>query len=135
MRHQKLLKLEHLIKIMFDEIDDCLEDKYGEEYQLHPNRPKRGTTSSKEMDGLFNVGADFSSGYGSDLGRGYVVRIRMSTLDHVPESIKKSIRIDTENFVRIKLKETFPHQELCLEHDGSQLKIVGDFRLGLASTE
>ncbi len=135
MRHQKLLELEHHIKTMFDEIDDWLEDRYGEKYQLHPNRPKRGTTSNKEMDGLFNIGADFSGGYGSDLGRGYVVRIQMSTLDHIPESIRKSIRMDTENLVRMKLKETFQRQELRLEHDGAQLKIVGDFSLGPVSTE
>lgn len=135
MRHQKLLEFNHRIKTMFDEIDDVLEKKYGQKYSLHPNRPKCGTTSSREMDCLFNIGADFTSGYGSRFGRGYVIHTRLSTMDHIPESVKKNINEDIENLVQKKLEMAFPDRILRLEHDGSQLKIIGNFRLGAASTE
>lgn len=135
MRHPELLKWENQIKAMFDSIDDWLEDKYGREYPLHPNRPKRGTTANKEMDGLFNIGADFTAGYGSQLGRGYLVRIRMSTLDHIPDTVKECIEKDTEELVRMKLPVTFPDRALRLERDGALLKIIGDFRLGPVNIE
>jgi len=115
---------------MLDKIDDWLEDKYGEKFQLHPNRPRRGGTSNKETNGLFNIGADFSLGYGSKLGRGYVVQIEMSTLEHVPWGVRKQIEEDVENMVRKKLLEFFPGRDLTLERDGNLLKIIGNFNLG-----
>ncbi len=115
---------------MFDGIDDILEDKYGGSFSLHPNRPRRGRTANRESDGLFNIGADFSPGYGSFLGRGYIVHIRISTLEHIPMEIRESIKRDVEILVREKLPETFPGRDLKLERDGNLLKIIGDFSLG-----
>ncbi len=129
------MEWEHQIKKMFDDVDDWLENKYGGLFNLHPNRSKRGITANKEMDGLFNVGADFSAGYGSQLGRGYIVRIHMSTLDHIPETVKNDIEKDTEELVRLKLSEYFPNRALKLERDRHLLKITGDFRIGSASIE
>ncbi len=129
------MEWEHQIKKMFDDVDDWLENKYGGLFNLHPNRSRRGITANKEMDGLFNVGADFSAGYGSELGRGYIVRIRMSTLDHIPETVKNDIEKDTEELVRLKLSEFFPDRALKLERDRHLLKITGDFRIGSASIE
>ncbi len=130
MRHPKLVRWEHLLKTMFDEIDDALEDKYGREFNLHPNRSERGRTANKEMDGLFNIGADFSPGYGSNHGRGYVVRIRISTLDHIPVEIRESIKVDVEKMVRERLPITFPGRNLQLKRDGNLLKIIGNLSLG-----
>ncbi len=130
MRHTKLIRWEHKMKAMFDEIDDWLEDQYGGNYPLHPNRARRGKTANKEMDGLFNIGADFTPGYGSRLGRGYIVRVRMSTLEHIPADVRESIKIDVEHMVREKLPIVFPGRDLRLERDGSLLKIIGDFSLG-----
>jgi len=115
---------------MFDEIDDWLEDRYGGKFQLHPNRPRRGRTSNRETDGLFNIGADFSLGYGSKLGRGYVVQIEMSTLEHIPWETRRRIDKDVEDLVRKKLPEFFPGRNLNLERDGNLLKIIGNFNLG-----
>ncbi|MDT8299685.1 MAG: hypothetical protein RQ801_15360 [Spirochaetaceae bacterium] len=123
------------LKKLFDEIDDRLEDKYGGRYNLHPNRPPRGETSNREMDGLFNVGADFTSGYGSKLGRGYVVQVRMSTLEHVPSEVRMKINEDVERLVEEKLPVSFPGRNLQLERDGNLMKIIGDFSLGDADTE
>ena len=123
------------MKAMFDEIDDWLEDKYGSDFPLHPNRPGRGRTANKEMDGLFNIGADFTAGYGSRLGRGYIVQVRMSTLIHIPSDIRESIIDDVEKTVREKLPEAFPGRDLRLERDGGLLKIIGDFSLGSVISE
>lgn len=130
MRHTKMIAWERTMKAMFDEIDDTLEDKYGSEFPLHPNRSKRGKTANKEMDGLFNIGADFTAGYGSRYGRGYVIQVRMSTLEHIPAEIRKSIEADVESLVREKLPLFFPERNLVLEKDGHLLKIIGDLSLG-----
>ena len=78
MRTHQAIAWEKKLKRVFDSIDDHLENKYGARYRLHPTRPRRGTTSNKEHDGLFRVGAAFSAGFGSKHGRGYVVEIRMA---------------------------------------------------------
>jgi hypothetical protein len=130
MRHPKVIDWERRMRTLFDEIDDWLEDKYGSDYPLHPNRAPRGETSSREMDGLFNIGADFTAGYGSRCGRGYVVSIRMSTLSDVPEDIRRRIRRDVRRLVTKKLPVVFPDRQLQVEQDGDLLKIVGDFSLG-----
>ncbi len=130
MRHPKLIEWEHTLKSMFDDIDDCLEDKYGNLYPLHPNRTIRGGTSNKESDGLFNVGCAFSAGYGSRLGRGYVIEVHMSTLSEIPVEIKKIIEKETAELVRAKLKTFFPNRELNVEKDGNIYKIFGDLSLG-----
>jgi len=129
-RHPKLVAWEKSLKAMFDEIDDYLEDKYGNLYPLHPNRTARGGTSNKESDGLFNVGCAFSAGYGSELGRGYVVEVHMSTLDAIPAEIKMLIEKETAEIVRAKLKTFFPDRELNIKKDGNVYKIYGDLSLG-----
>ncbi len=130
MRHPKLIAWEKKLKSMFDEVDDYLEDKYGTLYPLHPNRASRGATSNKESDGLFNVGCAFSAGYGSKLGRGYVIEVHMSTLSNIPLEIKMKIENDTVVVVRNKLKKYFPDRELKVEKDGNIYKIYGDLSLG-----
>ena len=130
MRHVKTVEWDRRIKAMFDEIDDILEERYGQRYSLHPNRPARGATANREMDGLFNVGADFTAGYGSRLGRGYVVQVRMSTLDRVPADVRSLIEEDVERLVREKLPVAFPGRHLTLERDGNLMKIIGDTSLG-----
>ena len=130
MRHPETIKLEHQMKAMFDEIDDVLEDEFGNEFTLHPNRTKRGRTANKEMDGLFNIGADFTPGYGSRFGRGYIVQIRISTLEHIPPEIRETITKEVEKLLVERLPVFFPGRDLSLERDGNLLKIVGDFSLG-----
>jgi hypothetical protein len=119
---------------MFNEIDDRIEDKYGSMFTLHPNRPSRGKTNSREMDGLFNIGAAFTAGYGSRYGRGYIVDIRISTLDHVPGEIREEIYNSVADLVREKLEIFFPERELEIVREGNLLKIIGDFSLGSVSS-
>ncbi len=129
MRHQKVEDWESRLKKVFDRIDDYLEDKYGGRYPLHPARPPRGTTSSKAYDGLFNVGASFSAGYGSSRGAGYVVEVRLVTLSRVPHYIRSQIEEEVIEKLREELPREFPDRELRVERDGSVYKIYGNLRL------
>jgi hypothetical protein len=130
LRHPETLKWEKKLKILFDEIDDYLESTYGGMYPLHPSRAKRGATSNKEHDGLFNVGASFSTGLGSEHGPGYVIEIRLVTLSHVSEDLREEIEEEVVSLAREKLKEYFPGKKLEIARDGNVYKIYGDLSLG-----
>ena len=131
MRHPKLIRLENRLKKVFDSIDDYLEERYGSLYTLHPARARKGTTANKSQDGLFNVGASFSAGFGSRLGRGYVVDVSMVTLEQVPHKIKKKIEEDVVRLLKEMLPEHLPGRELNVTMDGNVIKIYGDFSLGM----
>ncbi len=130
MPHKGFNYWEKEFKQIFDSIDDYLEDNYGDTYKLHPSRSERGKTSNKAHDGLFNVGATFSSGYGSEYGRGYVVEIDMVTLDNVPDEVEKKITQDVLIQLKKKLKERYPHRNLKASMDRNVIKIYGDLTLG-----
>jgi len=129
MRHH-LDNFESRLKDLFDEVDDYLEDKYGRTYPLHPARAERGGTSNKETNGLFNVGASFSTGYGSEHGRGYVIDVRMVTLSHVPDEVENEIEEDAVQYVRKKLPHYFPGRTLDVKRERRTFKISGDLSLG-----
>lgn len=130
LRHPETLKWERKLKELFDEIDDYLETTYGNMYPLHPSRAKRGATSNKEHDGLFNVGATFSTGLGSDYGAGYVVEIRLVTLSKVPDDLREDIEEEVVSLINKKLPDHFPDKRLKVVRDGNVYKIYGDLSLG-----
>jgi len=117
------------LKKIFDLIDDYLENNYGTKYQLHPNRPRRGETANKASDGLFNVGASFSAGYGSVYGRGYVVDVHIATLDNIPETVQKQIEKEVADLLKKIIPEHFPGQDIKINRDGRILKIHGELIL------
>ena len=133
MKHPRAARWDDTMRELFDEIDDWLEERYGQRYPLHPNRPARGRTASREMDGLFNVGADFTAGFGSRHGRGYVVSMRLATLESVPTAVREEIESDVVRLLGEKLPQKFPGRRLEVRRDGTLLKIVGDLSLGPAS--
>lgn len=130
MRHVKLLEWEKKLTRIFNEIDDYLEDKYGHLFLLHPARPLRGTTSHKAHDGLFNVGAAFSPGLGSKYGPGYIVEVRMVTLENVPRELREEINREVAELLRQRLPLYFPDNKLDVAIDGNVYKIFGDLKLG-----
>ena len=130
MRHPSLREFEHRLRRLFDEIDEELENAYGSRYQLHPARAPRGTTSRSTSDGLFNVGATFSAGYGSQHGRGYVVQVDMVTLERVPADVREAIERDVAEMINRGLRRYFPERELRVDRDRNSYKIHGDLRLG-----
>ncbi len=131
MNHPRTVLWEKRLLSIFEGIDEYLEDHYGDRLPLHPNRPPRGTTSSGEMDGLFNVGASFTAGFGSPTGRGYVVQIEMRTLAEVPEDLKEAVEQDVLNLLQRELVLRFPDRDLKVEWDGRVWKIIGDLNLGM----
>ena len=130
MRHRKAIAWEKNLKKVFDEIDDHLEAKYGSDFPLRSTRPKKGTTSNKEHDGLFRVGAAFSAGFGSELGRGYIVEIRMVTFRRIPAAVRTKIEEDVVTKLNELLPEAFPDKDLEVSRDGPIFKIHGDLSLG-----
>ena len=130
MRHPRAHEFETKLKRLFDTIDDELEEEYGGRYRLHPSRPERGRTSNKAHDGLFNLGATFTPGYGSKLGRGYIVQVDLVTLENVPSDVRSSIEERVADLVNAKLPYYFPHRRLRVDRDRSTFKIHGDLRLG-----
>jgi hypothetical protein len=128
-RHPRAVAWEETLKRVFDEIDHALEARYGDRYPLHPNRPVQGATANPEDDGLFNVGAAFSAGYGSDWGRGYVVNVRMVTLSRVTAEVQEQMEDEVASMLRERLPGVFPGRDLRVERDGHVFKITGDLSL------
>lgn len=120
------------MKAVFDRIDDQLESTYGDRYVLRPNRPRRGETGNRETDGLFNIGAAFTAGFGSKHGRGYVVEVQMSTLSRVPDDARTEIEEAVVDLLRRELAVEFPGVNLEVSRDGPVYKIHGDLSLGSA---
>ncbi|HKK48748.1 MAG TPA: hypothetical protein VJ932_06595 [Alkalispirochaeta sp.] len=129
MRGQEVQDFETTLKKLFDQIDTELEDRWGGEYPLHPSRPARGKSSNPETDGLFNVGASFSTGYGSDHGRGYVIETRMVTLTSVDSETREEIRNYVARRVSELLPQYFPNRDLDIVRDGDLYKVTGDLSL------
>jgi hypothetical protein len=130
LQHRRLISWEKKLKRIFDRIDDHLEEKYGKVYPLHPARAKKGATSNKEQDGLFNVGASYSLGVGSKHGAGYVIEVRLATLSSVSEDIRHQIEEEVVQMLKKELPRSFPKRVLHVERDRNVYKIYGDLSLG-----
>lgn len=126
----KLERWEARLKKVFDDIDVELEELYGHRAQRHPNRPAHGATANREDDGLFDIGAAFTVGIGSQYGPGYVVQARIATLDTVPPKIRRKFEAEVIRRLREKLPAAFPHTTLHVDRDGPVYKIHGDLSLG-----
>ena len=130
MWHPKTIEFDHRLKDLVDEVDAFIEDVYGSRYPLHPERPGRGTTLDPQADGLFNIGADFTPGFGSKLGRGYLIDVKMVTLEKVDESVRSEIYHAVVRKIEELLPVYFPERELFIRQEGTHFKIQGDFSLG-----
>ncbi len=130
MRHPRLVEFEARLKGLFDEVDDRLEEDYGGLFPLHPARAPHGATSNKEQSGLFNVGAAFTPGFGSRLGKGYVVDVTMVTLTNVPDYVRDEVTEEAVGLISEGLPRHFPDRTLSVERDGNSFKITGDLSLG-----
>ena len=126
-----MAKFNARMKMLFDEVDHHIEDLYYGKYSLHPVRPKRGETANPEADGLFNVGASFTPGFGSELGRGYIIDVKISTLEKVDDKIRREIHSVVAKKVEELLPIHFPERKLVVRRDVKNYKILGDFCLGV----
>ncbi len=127
----KLERWEHRLKQIFDEIDSELEAEGAcKKFKRHPNRPPAFATSNREDDGLFDLGAAFTVGIGSQHGPGYVVQARIATLDSVPAELQEKFEAEVIRRLKEKLPAAFPDVKLFVDRDGPVYKIHGDLSLG-----
>lgn len=127
----KLERWEARLKQVFDEIDAELEtENVDRKFRRHPARPPAGATSNREDDGLFDLGAAFTVGIGSQHGPGYVVQARIATLDSVPRAAQEKFEAEVVRRLEKKLPAAFPGVALHVDRDGPVYKIHGDLSLG-----
>ncbi len=127
MTHPSRVALEQALQKIADSTDDALEDAFGERYNLHPNRLKRGKTQNKSNDGLFNAGFTFTPGYGSTYGRGYVLQFHISTLDRVPTEVFTLFEQFAAQHIQSILPQYFLTDAVELVREKTHYKLVGDF--------
>jgi hypothetical protein len=130
MRHSAAEKWEERLDRAMRQVDHVLEGKYGGLYSLHPSRPARGTTAHPSQDGLFSILAVFTLGLGSEIGKGYIVDIKMRTLEEIPSHVRKEIEHTTTILLKKYLPDVFPDAKLEIGKDGPVIKIHGDLSLG-----
>lgn len=130
MYHPKMVEFKRTFQRMFNEVDRDIEARFGDRYSLHPSRPRHGTTSDPSSDGLFNIGADFTPGYGSRYGRGYLIDVHMATLAEVPDDERWEIVQAVVEKLEELLPKYFPDRNLEIFCEGDHFKISGDFSLG-----
>jgi hypothetical protein len=128
--HPKLAAFTGKLEALFHEVDEELEEHWGGSFAPHPNRPSRGMTGNPEMDGLFEIAPDFTPGIGSDKGRGYIVSLRVATLDRVSPEQFEFLMEEAAALIREKLPRYFQDRSLEVVRDGKRFKIIGDFSLG-----
>jgi len=133
--HPKQIALEGIMRKMCDELDDLLEESFGSAYPRHPNRLARGKAASVAYDGLFSTGTQFTLGYGSDHGRGYIVSVEIRTLSKVKREDERAVEEATVTIINELLPKHFPDRVITLKKDGKVYKLVGDFSLGSTSNE
>ena len=130
MRHHSAIKWEKQLDKAMHELDHFLEEKYKGQYILHPARPMRGKTTNPSQDGLFSIAANFSLGLGSEFGKGYVVDIKLVTLQNISEDVRDEIERVAMQKLKELLPQYFPETALDISIDGPVLKIHGDLSLG-----
>ncbi|MGE4583538.1 MAG: hypothetical protein AB7C91_02735 [Sphaerochaeta sp.] len=121
------------MRLLCDDLDRYLEDSFGMRYPLHPNRLARGKAASNAYDGLFSTGTQFTLGYGSEYGRGYIVSVEIRTLSPVKEEDRKQIEEAAMQYLQTIIPIYLGEREISLQKDGSVYKLVGDFSLGTSS--
>ncbi len=131
--HPLQLELEHALRAMADDLDNYLEERFEGLYPLHPNRPSRGQAASVAYDGLFSTGTQFTAGYGSEHGRGYVLSVEIRTLCPVKEEDRLAIEEASREYLSTIIETYLPGRTIELKRDGGLYKLVGDFSLGHSS--
>ena len=124
-----LMKWETKLHGIFDRIDTYLEEKYGDAYPLRYNRPPHGCGVTPDTDGLFELGFSFTLGIASELGPGYVFRIKLATSSKVSPEFFSQIENEVVDMLRKELPKEFPDKNLKVAKDGKNYKIYGNLDL------
>ncbi len=128
--HAKMREFDERLKALFDVVDQELELMWGDLHALHPNRPASGVTDDPSSDGLFEIAADFTPGYGSEYGRGYIIAFRVATLERVKQADFERLMSIAATLIERYLPEFFPDRRIDVVRDGARFKLIGDFSLG-----
>lgn len=129
MSNPLLQKWENKLQSIFDRIDTHLEEKYGDAYPLKYNRPPHGCGVTPDTDGLFELGFSFTLGISSQLGPGYVFRIKLATSSRVSPDFYTKIENEVVDMLKEELPKEFPDKELKVAKDGKNYKIYGNLDL------
>lgn len=129
-QHPKSEAWDRTLQAVVEQVDQTMEARHGHKFVLGWNRPAAGSTCNPQMDGLFNIGTKFTLGFGSALGRGYVLDLVVSSRDPVPPATLAAWEAEAAGLVQDELVRRFPGRDLRVERDGPVFKIVGDFGLG-----
>lgn len=129
MRNQRVEEWEEKLNDLLKRVDHALEERYGSLSKPHPARPPHGSTANPQQDGLFRITASFTPGFGSTLGKGYVLQFDLVTLDTFPEEQRATIRHAAIRMIEEGLEGVLPGRGLTVKQDGDLWKIVGDLSL------
>jgi len=129
MLHQRVEEWEAKLNELLKRVDNALENKFGKLHARHPARPPHGSTANPQHDGLFRVTASFTPGFGSALGKGYVIQLDQVTLKKLPAQQLEDIRHYALRLIQEGLEEALPGRGLAVKRDGNLWKIVGDLSL------
>ncbi len=129
MKNPLLQKWEDKLQGIFDRIDDQLEEKYGDAYPLRFNRPARGCGVTPDTDGLFELGFSFSLGLTSQIGPGYVFKVKVATMNRVSSDFMEKVENEVIDMLKAELPKEFPNRDLNIAKDGKNYKIYGDLDL------
>ena len=122
-------KMEETLFQALEAADAQMEERYGDAFPLHPARPPHKTSVNRQYDGLFEIGAGFSAGFGSKFGPGYALSLRIVTLQNVPADFREKFESEAVEVLQEELKRHFPDRELKIVRDVDSWKIVGDLSL------
>lgn len=129
MRHQRVEQWEARLNALLKRVDHALEERFGTLLTPHPARPPHGATANPQHDGLFRITAVFTAGFGSSLGKGYVLSMEPVSLEPLPEDVRAEIEAAAVRMIREGLEEALPGRGMRVQRDGTLWKIVGDLSL------
>ena len=129
MRGARVEAMEDRLHAALERVDAELERRHGDRYDLHPARRSHGTAAKRQYDGLFELTAGFSAGFGSDPGPGSAITLRVVTLEHVPPEARAAFEAEAVALLERQLEAVFPERELEIVRDVHGLKIIGDLKL------
>lgn len=129
MRNQRVEEWEEKLNALLKRVDRTLEERYGSLSKLHPARLPHGSTANPQQDGLFRITASFTPGFGSKLGKGYVLQFDLVTLESLPEERRAAIQHAAVRLIEEGLEGALPGRGLTVKQDGNLWKIVGDLSL------
>jgi hypothetical protein len=129
MLHHLVEAWEAKLNALLIEVDSRLEEQFGSLFLPHPARPRLGSTANPQHDGLFRITASYSPGFGSVLGKGYVLQIDPVTLDNVSDQQLELIRQTAVQLIQDGLDKAMPGRHLRVQRENNVWKLVGDLSL------